>query len=130
MPRALVYDLLREARGHYAADDLVCKLREQGARLSRASVFNVLHDLCHAGLVQLTDAGPGRAIYEVSEEWHHHFVCRSCGRVFDVQCVVAEKPCIAAEGLEEGFLVDEAQIIFRGYCPGCTTPAAGDAAAE
>lgn len=120
-PRLMVYELLHQARGHFAADELARELRQRGARLSRASVFNVLHDLSAVGLVRLTDAGPGRALYEVAEHWHHHFVCRGCGTVHDVGCATQEKPCLEAAGLGDGFQVDEAQIIFRGYCPDCSS---------
>ncbi|MBI2433833.1 MAG: transcriptional repressor [Candidatus Hydrogenedentes bacterium] len=119
LPRIKVLELLRELRGHHSADELVRVLQARGERLSRASVFNVLHDLCSAQLIMLTDAGPGRAIYEVADHRHHHFVCRGCGQVYDVDCVTENHPCLAATGLGEGFEIEEAQIIFRGYCPAC-----------
>ena len=83
-PRVLIYELLQELRGHHPAETFIAKLRERGVHLSRASVYNVLADFTRAGLICLTDIGPGRAIYEVQEENHHHFVCRVCGHVEDV----------------------------------------------
>lgn len=121
-PRVKVLELLRELGGHHAADELVLELRARGIRLSRASVFNVLHDLCAARVIMLTDVGPGRAMYEAAETWHHHFVCRVCGTVVDVQCVIGEKPCLEAQTPGPGYQIDEAQVIFRGYCPDCRRP--------
>ena len=118
-PRVQVYELLEHIGGHRAADELVDLLHARGARLSRASVFNVLHDLTRVGLIMLTDAGPGRAMYEVAEKWHHHFVCRVCGQVYDVECAIGAKPCLDPELPGTGFEVDEAQVIFRGRCPQC-----------
>ena len=64
-----------------------------------------------------TDRGPGTAIYELAEVWHHHFVCQECSAVINVDCVVAQKPCLHVE--IPGAIVDEAQIIFRGLCAEC-----------
>lgn len=118
-PRTAVYNLLKSLGGHHSADELAQRLAAVGEGMSRASVFNVLNDLTDAGLIMLSDAGPGRAFYEASDEWHHHFVCRKCGEIFDVPCATGRKPCLAPVLPGPGFSVDEAQVIFRGYCPAC-----------
>lgn len=115
-PRLLVLRLLRERR-HVSADDLVAELEAQGTPLSRASVYNALAALLTRGLLMLTDAGPGRALYESAERWHHHFVCRKCGAIQDIPCAVGKKPCLIPEDVEGK--VDEAQVIFRGLCGRC-----------
>jgi len=114
-----VYNLLESLGGHHSADSLVQQLVTQGAGLSRASVFNVLADLTKTGLIMLCDAGPGRAYYEASSAWHHHFVCRQCGEIYDVPCSEGRKPCLDPSLPGVGFSVDEAQVIFRGLCPTC-----------
>ena len=102
--------------GHRTAEEIAGALDDE-IRPSRASVFNVLDDLTRADLVMRADRGPGAAIYEISETCHHHFVCRECGAVIDVPCVVGSKPCLDAD--IPGAIIDEAQIIFRGLCPSC-----------
>lgn len=118
-PRTAVYKLLKSLGGHHSADELAQRLAAGGTGMSRASVFNVLNDLSSAGLIMQSDAGPGRAFYEASDEWHHHFVCRACGEIFDVPCATGRKPCLTPKLPGAGFSVDEAQVIFRGYCPSC-----------
>ena len=118
-PRILVYELLLELRGHHPAETFIGKLRERGIRLSRASVYNVLADFTRVGLINLTDIGPGRALYEVQEEQHHHFVCRNCGRVEDVPVTAGMIPCLEPELPDEDFHVEHAQVVFRGLCPDC-----------
>jgi Fur family ferric uptake transcriptional regulator len=112
-----VYDVLAGEAGHRSAEELVSLLAAGHVRLARASVYNVLDDLAAAGLVMLADAGPGRALYEVASEWHHHFVCRRCRQVIDVACEAGSRPCLDAT--VPGALVDEAQVIFRGLCADC-----------
>lgn len=116
-PRVAVLEALERLGGHRSADEVVEALARAGEAASRASVFNALRDLTTVGLVMLADAGPGPARYEVAREWHHHFVCRVCGRITDVACAVGAKPCLEAE--IPGARVEEAQVIFRGLCATC-----------
>lgn len=109
---------LEEADGHVAVEDIVSELRQRDHELPRATVYNVVRDLVAAGVVMQADVGPGRALYEVADTWHHHFVCRSCGRVTDVPCMEGRKPCMEVH--LPGAEVDEAQVIFRGLCSSCS----------
>ena len=51
---------------------------------------------------------------------HHHLVCRSCGAISDVDCVIGDPPCVTPTDAG-GFLVDEAEVTFWGLCPDCQT---------
>ena len=51
---------------------------------------------------------------------HHHMVCRSCGLIADVDCAVGEAPCLTASD-DHGFSIDEAEVIYWGLCPDCST---------
>jgi len=122
-PRIDVLAALEDLGEHRSADEVADQLAGRGRRLPRSSVYNVLSSLVGAGLVLTADAGPGPVLYEVGRSWHHHFVCRSCRRVFDVDCLVGARPCLTA-GADVG-IVDEAQVIFRGVCASCASRANG-----
>jgi len=116
--RVAVYRVLYESDGHLSVDEIVELVAARGQRYPRMTVYNIIARFSSTGLVMQADAGPGRALYEIAEHWHHHFVCRSCGGVFDVPCVVGRKPCLEPEEFDIG-TIDEAQIIFRGVCRDC-----------
>ena len=116
--RVAVYRALRETGGHRSVDEVAVLLKERGEEVPRMSVYNVVADLQAVGLVMCADAGPGRALYEVSDVWHHHFVCRVCKMVTDVPCARGIKPCLEPPPSLAG-TVDEAQVIFRGICAKC-----------
>lgn len=116
-PRMLVMEILQRRPVHLSADDVRAELRDRGTPLQRGSVYKVLDDLTRHGLLRVADAGPGRALYEVSNTWHHHFVCSRCGAIYDVPCVKDEAPCLEPEAVPG--TVTEAQIIFRGVCKRC-----------
>ena len=123
-PRTLVYAVLREVGGHLSVDDVAELLEERGEPIPRMSIYNVMADLTGASLVMPADAGPGRALYEASDVWHHHFVCRGCGRIEDVPCWKGHKPCLKPAESPRGSVIDEAQVIFRGLCAECAATSA------
>lgn len=121
-PRIAVLEALGEVGGHHSAEELAAALAEKRVRFARASIYNVLDDLVTSGLVMLADVGPGRALYEVADDWHHHLVCRRCRSVTDVACATGSRPCL--EATVPGAAIDEAQVIFRGLCADCVADGA------
>ncbi len=91
-PRRLTYGALVGLGGHRSADEVYEEVLVQGGKLSRTSVYAALASLVAAGVAMSADAGPGRALYEAGGTWHHHVVCRGCGKVDDVACVGGERP--------------------------------------
>ena len=63
--------------------------------------------------------GPARFEGRVGDN-HHHVVCRSCGVVADVDCAVGEAPCLTASD-DHGFSIGEAEVVYWGLCPDCST---------
>ncbi|MCW2619333.1 MAG: transcriptional repressor, partial [Modestobacter sp.] len=92
--------------------------------VSHQAVYDVLRILTDRGLVRRIQPQGSVARYEARVgDNHHHLVCRSCGAISDVDCAVGEAPCLTPS-TDEGFLVDEAEVIYWGRCRSCaTTPA-------
>lgn len=92
--------------------------------VSRQAVYDVLAALTTAGLVRRIQPSGSVARYEsrVGDN-HHHVVCRSCGVITDVDCAVGEAPCLTPsdrDGALNGFMLDEAEVIYWGLCPDCS----------
>jgi Fe2+ or Zn2+ uptake regulation protein len=126
-PRRAVLAWLVE-HPHSTADAIGAAVRTQLGSVSTQAVYDVLAACTDAGLLRrIEPAGhPARFERRVGDN-HHHLVCRRCGRTEDVDCVVGARPCLSpADDL--GFAVDEAELVFWGVCPTCTTagrPAGG-----
>jgi Fur family ferric uptake transcriptional regulator len=91
--------------------------------VSRQAVYDVLAALTTAGLVRRIQPSGSVARYEsrVGDN-HHHVVCRSCGVIADIDCSVGEAPCLTpadTNGALDGFVLDEAEVIYWGLCPDC-----------
>jgi len=114
--RIAVLETLAELDGHPTADDVVRRLRDRGASVARASVFNVLDDFAASGLVTVASAGPGAARYELADEGHDHFVCRGCGAIQDVPRTFAADDLSLDTDVGR---IETTHIVYRGLCSSC-----------
>ncbi|MFH8974401.1 Fur family transcriptional regulator [Streptomyces sp. NPDC017890] len=112
---------------HLDAEAIATGVRRRVGHISLQAVYEALHALTAAGLVRRVQppGSPARFEGRVGDN-HHHVLCRSCGALADVDCAVGEAPCLTASDAH-GFSIDEAEIIYRGLCPGCATPASSPA---
>ena len=107
---------------HADTDTLIRLAREQLGEVSHQAVYDVLRALTDAGLVRRIQPPGSVARYEARVgDNHHHLVCRSCGMIADVDCAVGETPCLTASD-DRGFTIDEAEVVYLGLCPTCSTP--------
>ncbi|MFG3356960.1 MULTISPECIES: Fur family transcriptional regulator [Streptomyces] len=106
---------------HLGVEAIASGVRDRVGHISLQAVYEALHALTAAGLVRrIEPAGhPARFEGRVGDN-HHHIVCRSCGTVVDVDCAVGEAPCLTAAD-DRGFAIDEAEVVYWGVCPGCST---------
>jgi Fur family ferric uptake transcriptional regulator len=106
---------------HLGVDAIASGVRDRIGHVSLQAVYEALHALTAAGLVQRIEPAGSPARFEgrIGDN-HHHVVCRSCGAVADVDCAVGEAPCLTASD-DRGFSIDEAQVIYWGLCPDCST---------
>lgn len=117
-PRMAVLAALRD-HPHVDTDEVIALVRMDNPTVSHQTVYDVLRALTTAGLVRRIQPTGGPARYEsrVGDN-HHHIVCRSCGAIADVDCAVGRAPCLTASD-DHGFVVDEAEVVYRGTCPDC-----------
>lgn len=117
--RIATLDALRETPGHLSVDRVTEKVRSRLGTVSQQAVYDALGALASAGLARRIEPAGSPALFEsrVGDN-HHHVVCRSCGAVADIECVVGAAPCLEASETH-GFLFDEAEITFWGLCPNC-----------
>lgn len=121
VPRLAVLDAAIAAP-HSDAETLLRQARVDHPELvglSVQSVHNVLADLTAAHLLRRIEPERSAALYEARvDDNHHHVVCRGCGAVADVDCVVGDPPCLhPADGT--GFEIDRADVVFWGRCASC-----------
>ncbi|MFD4440162.1 Fur family transcriptional regulator [Nocardia sp. NPDC058519] len=106
---------------HADTDTILSRVRDTLGAVSQQAVYDVLRALTSAGLLRRIQPMGTVARYETRVgDNHHHLVCRSCGVIVDVECAVGDAPCLSPFD-DRGFVVDEAEVIYWGRCPDCTT---------
>jgi Fur family ferric uptake transcriptional regulator len=119
-PRVAVLTAVHE-NPHADTDSIIRVVRDDLGEVSTQAVYDVLRALTTAGLVRRIEPAGSVARYEsrVGDN-HHHVVCRSCGEIADVDCAVDLTPCLTASE-DHGYLIDEAEVVYWGLCPACST---------
>jgi Fur family ferric uptake transcriptional regulator len=110
-------------RPHSTADGIDTLVRAEIGAISRQAVYDALAVFTDKGLVRRIQPSGSPARYEsrVGDN-HHHLICRSCGRMVDVDCAVGDTPCLTAAD-SSGYEIDEAEVIYWGRCPACVAVA-------
>ena len=82
-PRLRILKLFEESKvRHLAAEDVYRVLMSDGIDMGLATVYRVLAQFEHAGILARHHFESGKAVFELNEGSHHdHLVCMQCGRV-------------------------------------------------
>ena len=123
-PRVAVLEAVHD-HPHADTETILSAVRGGLLDVSRQAVYDVLNALTAVGLLRRIQPLGMVARYEsrVGDN-HHHVVCRSCGVINDVDCAVGDAPCLTPSDNDnalEGFVLDEAEVIYWGLCPDCST---------
>ena len=106
-------------RPHGTADDVARVVRANIGVISRQAVYDALGVLADKGLIRrIQPAGSPARFEDRTADNHHHLICRSCGRMADVDCAVGAAPCLTPAD-DWGYEIDEAEVIYWGRCPEC-----------
>jgi Fur family transcriptional regulator, stress-responsive regulator len=117
-PRVAVMKALA-AQPHSTADEVVRRVRQSSGPVSTQAVYDILRACVGAGLVRRVELTGPSARYEMhTGDNHHHLVCRTCGAIADVDCVLDEIPCLKASNTA-GFDVEQTEVVFWGTCSKC-----------
>ncbi len=117
-PRLAVLEVLG-AGGHFEVEQVATRVRERLDSVSTQAIYDVLGALARAGLARRIEPAGSPALYENrAGDNHHHVVCRGCGAIGDVDCVVGAAPCLEPVA-PDGFIIDEAEVTFWGLCAAC-----------
>jgi len=83
LPRRRILELFEASKvRHLSAEDVYRALLAEGIDIGLATVYRVLTQFEHAGLLSRQHFETGKAVYELNQGGHHdHLVCLQCGRV-------------------------------------------------
>ncbi len=114
--RAIVRHLA-EHGGHWTPMELRSAITGSFPMASRATVYATLALLRDQGILQEVLLPGGELRFDTNPEPHHHFLCRSCGRLEDLPT-----PSLAVRFVHEAdlpFEVEGFSVIAKGRCRRC-----------
>jgi Fur family transcriptional regulator, peroxide stress response regulator len=117
--REILLRVLGSTTGHPTADDLVRKVRDVLPSVSHATVYRNVQELVRAGLVGTLKRAGGAIQFEINPDDHHHFVCRGCGKVWDVYLDEVEVRVNRRRSQLRGFHIDRPEVQLHGLCAEC-----------
>jgi Fe2+ or Zn2+ uptake regulation protein len=118
--RQCIFRILEGNTSHPSAEEVYQAARATMSTISLKTVYQILNELAEMGEISLLDLGTGTARFDPNVETaHHHLVCRSCGMVRDLNMHIGLPD--VPEGADQGFLIEEAQVVFRGLCSSCAS---------
>lgn len=107
------------AEPHVTAEGVAEAVRAEIGSISTQGVYDALAVMVAGGLIRrIQPAGSAARFEDRVGDNHHHLICRSCGRLVDVDCARGEAPCLTAAD-DNGYRIDEAEITYWGTCSAC-----------
>lgn len=82
--RDRILEVLQHTRSHPTANWVYDQLKEEFPSLSLGNVYRNLNILVEQGKVERLDFGSTFDRYEAKIDPHVHFVCESCGTIYDI----------------------------------------------
>ena len=116
--RVLIHRAVRELNRHVTADEVLAAVSERLPNASLPTVYSTLELLEELGMVRRLAARSGAALYDPRIDEHQHLVCRSCGRVEDLDVPVDSVRALRA-ARRRGFEPSDAELVVSGLCGDC-----------
>ena len=122
LPRLKILNLFENSPvRHLTAEDVYKVLINEGMDIGLATVYRVLTQFEHAGLLIRHHFESGKAVFELNQGGHHdHLVCMQCGRVEEFFDAEIERRQIKI-AKERGFTIHEHSLHLYADCtkPNC-----------
>jgi Fur family ferric uptake transcriptional regulator len=122
LPRLKILNLFETSDiRHMTAEDVYKLLLKEGLDIGLATIYRVLTQFEHAGILIRHHFEGGKAVFELNEGAHHdHLVCVQCGHVEEFNDADIEKRQIRI-AKERGFNLHEHSLHLYADCikPDC-----------
>lgn len=114
-----VLAVLHSMRGqHPTAEAVYAEVLKTIPSISLATVYRILNKSAEGEVVNRIH-GPDSAVrYDDWQEPHHHLLCSSCKRLFDLPVLPIQEIVMPVNPVS-GHTITGVELIFRGICSEC-----------
>ena len=114
--RVAIMQYLLAHRTHPTADDIYTELVKTMPTLSRTTVYNTLQLLVTNQAVLGLTIDQHNMHFDGYTHPHAHFLCRSCGKIFDVEVNNHLREHLFTS---DKFAIEKVELNYMGLCPDC-----------
>ena len=115
--RFSVYANLLSRTDHPTVEQLLTDLNQELPVSSKATVYSSLQALREVGLVREVLLEEGVSRYDAKMDPHHHFRCRNCGAIEDLDWELF--PMNDLKTLRPGLQAEKYEVTVHGLCDRC-----------
>jgi Fur family transcriptional regulator, ferric uptake regulator len=117
--REVILDAFLRAEKHLSVDDLLLIVQKRRPDIGRTTVYRTLKLLQEAGLAsELALDGETRFEVDYKRAHHDHFICKSCGDIFEFSSPDIER--LQDEIAQDlGFVIEGHRHHIFGFCRRC-----------
>jgi len=113
--RLEILQYLDTHRAHPTVDMIYQSLKKEYPALSKTTVYNAVDILKKHGIIQSITISGTEQRYDFRHDMHHHFLCKKCGKIIDIDVDCPNLGSI----LKAGHKVEEVHGYFKGICKTC-----------
>jgi Fe2+ or Zn2+ uptake regulation protein len=100
---------------HPTVEEIYNVLKKKNPSLSKTTVYNTLEILKNHHIIHAISITGHEQRYDLRKEIHHHFLCRTCGTIQDI-----DLKCPNIKQIQNlGYQIEEMHGYFKGLCPDC-----------
>jgi Fur family iron response transcriptional regulator len=103
--------LLLSAPCHMSAEQILTRLNESGAPVSKATVYNTLNLFSRKGIIREVAVDPNHLVYDSTVDRHHHFFNVDTGELTDID--TNELQIKGLPDLPAGTRAESVELIIR-----------------
>jgi len=109
---------LRDVKGHLSIDEIYNAVKEEYTSISKTTVYRNVRQLADSGMIMQIMLEDGIERYDVNTHDHHHFTCKTCETIYDVEI---DGLMDFSQYLDEnyGFTTEMTHLSFTGICDAC-----------
>jgi Fur family ferric uptake transcriptional regulator len=114
--RAAIQEVFRNNDRPLGIDEILQAGRQSVESLNQATVYRNLKMLVEAGWLKRINTPELGPLYEIAgKEHHHHFQCRSCDRMYEIEgCAFNDRG-----SAPPGFVTEGHEVFLFGICASC-----------
>jgi Fe2+ or Zn2+ uptake regulation protein len=120
--RQIILEELRKLNTHPTIEEVYFEIQKEHPSISKTTIYRNLRQFANEGIIKQVLMPDGLERYDKHNTLHHHFNCKKCNSIFDVEIDYLSKINNKInETIEDkyGYDVERHDVIFTGICQEC-----------